>query len=198
MKELLALNKTFLRKSFLWISGIGSALFSVFLFFFFAEVATKWIFIVYGIPLFIISAWSSDWFRKRRYKRKILSNKPYAELATIGFTNEILKANHNSLVDYVRVAEINGFHIMFDVNLSAPKTASFTIYGTIQDLDRKQYVQKAMDYTYKSIDFSSGSFTRMIHTKKEQVQSIQQLEKILTEFTHIVKQERFEPVSLID
>ncbi|WP_298512702.1 hypothetical protein [uncultured Kordia sp.] len=202
MKELLALNKIFLRKSFLWISGIGSFLFSIYVCFFFAEISAKWMLIIYSltlviIPLFLISAWSLDWFRKRRFKRKILAQYPFSELASIGFVEKTLKTNHNSLVDHVVVAEINDLHIAFDVDLHTPKTATFTVYGSIYDMNSKEYIQKAKDYAYKNIDFTPGSFTRMIHTKKESVQSIQQLQKVLVEFTHIVKKERFQSLALI-
>ncbi|WP_298427395.1 hypothetical protein [uncultured Kordia sp.] len=203
MNELLALNKSFLTKAFFWISGILSGLFSLYVYFFYAEITSKWMLIIYSftliiLPLFIISVWSFDWFRKRRYKKRILAKKPFSALETIGFTHKVIKSNHNSLVDYAHIAEINECQIVFDVEINKPKIATFTIYGRTSHLTTKEYVQKAMDYEYSNIEFSPSSFTKKINTKNETIQSVQQLQSILQEFTHIVKKEKYEPIVITD
>jgi len=203
MNELIKLNKGFLIKGYLWISGILTFGFSIYLYFFHSEVSTKWILIIYALtlivlPLFVLSAWISDWFRKRKYKKRILTKKPYSELEKIGFIKKAIKPNHNSLVDYVQFAEINGCEITFDINIRKPKTAEFSIYGLTNHLNSKEYLQKAKEYDYSNIDFSRYSFTKKIDTKKEKLNSIQELEKILTELTHIVKKEKYEPIPITE
>ncbi|NRD22368.1 hypothetical protein HNV10_03890 [Winogradskyella litoriviva] len=203
MNKLLELNKGFLIKGYLWISGILTSGFSIYLIFFFSEVPTKWILIIYSItlifaPLFVLSAWISDWFRKRRYKNRILSKKPYSEMEKIGFTKSVIKTNHNSLVDYIKFAEINECQITFDVDLKKPKVAEFSIYGLTEHLNSKEYLQKAKEYNHSNIDFSRYSFTKRIDTRKEKLNSIQELEKILTELTHIVKKEKYEPILITE
>ncbi|TYC14754.1 hypothetical protein ES677_05080 [Bizionia gelidisalsuginis] len=203
MNELLELNRKFLINGYLWISGILSIGFSVYLFFFYSEVSSKWILIIYSLtlivlPLFILSVWISDWFRKRRYKKRILTKKPYSELEKIGFTKKTIKTNHNSLVDYVQFAEINGSEIIFDINIRKPKIAEFSIYGLTNHLNSKEYLQKAKELDYLKIDFSRYAFTKSIDTKKEKLNSIQELEKILMELTHIAKKEKYEPISITE
>ncbi len=203
MKELIKLNKGFLIKGYLWISGILTFGFSTFLFFFHSEVSIKWVFIIYTLtlivlPLFVLFTWISDWFRKRKYKKRILTKKPYSELEKIGFTKKAIKTNHNSLVDYVQFAEINGCEIIFDINITKPNIAEFSVYGLTNHLNSKEYLQKAKEYDYSNIDFSRYSFTKSIDTKKEKLNSIQQLEKILTELTHFVKKEKYEPIPITE
>ena len=203
MNELLELNKRFLIKGYLWISGILTFGFSTYLFFFFSEVSTKWILIIYSItlifaPLFVLFAWISDWFLKRKYKKRILSKKPYSELGKIGFTKRAVKTNHNSLKDYVLFGEINGCQITFDIYVRTPKIVEFSIYGLTDHLNSKEYLQKAKEYDYSNIDFTRYSFTKQIDTRKEKLNSIQELEKILMELTHIAKKEKYEPIPITE
>jgi hypothetical protein len=203
MNELLELNKVFLIKSYLWISGILSGGFSIYLFFFFSEVPINWILIIYTItlvfgPALVIIAWISDWFRKRRYKNRILTQRPYSELKKIGFTKKVIKPNHNSLVDYVMFTEINGCQVAFDINIRTPKVAEFSIYGLTNHINSKDYWKKAKEYDTLNIDFSRYAFTKRIHTKKQKLNSIQELEKLIIELTHIAKKERYEPIPITE
>lgn len=203
MNELLELNRRFLIKGYLWISGILTFGFSTYLFFFFSEVSIKWILIIYSItlifaPLFVLFAWISDWFLKRKHKKRILSKKPYSELDKIGFTKRAVKTNHNSLKDYVLFGEINGCQITFDIYVRTPKIVKFSIYGLTDHLSSKEYLQKAKEYDYSNIDFSRYAFSKSIDTRKEKLKSIQELEKILVELTHIVKKEKYEPIPITE
>jgi len=47
-----------------------------------------------------------------------------------------------------------------------------------------------------NIDFNSYGFTKMINTRREKLISVQQLEKALVEFTHIVKRLKYEPIPI--
>ncbi|KAB1155927.1 hypothetical protein F7018_11500 [Tenacibaculum aiptasiae] len=201
MNELLELNKRFLIKGYLWISGILTFGFSTYLFFFFSEVSIKWILIIYSItlifaPSFVLSAWISDWFLKRKHKKRILSKKPYSDLDKIGFTQRAIKANHNSLKDYVLLGEINGYQIIFDIYVRTPKIVEFSIYGLTNHLNNNEYLQKAKEYAYFNINFSRYAFTKNIDTRKENLKSIQELEKILIELTHIAKKEKLELIPI--
>jgi len=203
MNELLELNKRFLIKGYFWISGILSGMFSLYLFFFYTKVPIKWILISFALtliilPLFVLFAWISDWFLKRKYIKRILSKKPYSELKKIGFTKKAVKKNHNSLKDYVLFVEINGYQIMFDIYVRTPKIVEFSIYGLIDHLNSKEYLQKAKEYDNSNIDFTRYSFTKQIDTKKEKLNSIQELEKILTELTHIAKKEKLKPIPITE
>mgnify|MGYP003653325760 CR=1 FL=1 len=203
MNELLELNKKFLIKGYLWISGILTFGFSTYLIFFFSKVPTKWILIIYSItlifaPFIVLFAWISDWFRKRKYKNRILSERPYSELEKIGFTKRTVKTNHNSLKDYVSFTEINDCHITFDISIYKPKIAEFTIYGMTKHLNSKDYLQKAKEFDYLNIDFTRYSFTKKIDVRKEKLNSIQELEKILTELTHIAKKEKYEAIPVTE
>ncbi|WP_409446064.1 hypothetical protein [Mariniflexile rhizosphaerae] len=149
-------------------------------------------------PTFVLFAWISDWFRKRRYKNRILSKKPYSDLEKIGFNKRAIKTNHNSLKDYVLFGEINGCQITFDIDIYKPRIAEFAIYGLTNNLNSKDYLQKAQEYDYSNIDFTRYSFTKKIDTRKEKLNSIQELEKILTELTHIVKKEKYEPIPITE
>jgi len=190
-------------KGYLWVSGILTFVFSTYLFFFFSEVSTKWILIIYSItlifaPSFVLFAWISDWFLKRKYKKRILSKKPYSELEKIGFTKRAVKTNHNSLKDYVLFGEMNGCQIIFDIYVRTPKIVEFSVYGLTDHLNSKEYLQKAKEYDYLNIDFTRYSFTKQIDTRKEKLNSIQELEKILTELTHIAKKEKYEPIPITE
>ena len=142
------------------------------------EVSTKWVLIIYILtliilPLFVLSAWISDLFRTRRNKKRILNKKPYSELQKIGFTKKTVKQNYNGLKDYVLFGEINGYQITFDVDNTNPKIAKFIIYKPTSFLDK--------------IDFTKYTLTKKIDTSKEKLNSIYELEKILTEMTRLVK-----------
>ena len=59
-------------------------------------------------------------------------------------------------------------------------------------------MQKAKEYDYSNIDFSRYAFSKSIDTRKEKLKSIQELEKILVELTHIVKKEKYEPIPITE
>ncbi|SFS81386.1 hypothetical protein [Lutibacter maritimus] len=200
MNELLELNRKFLTKSYLWMSGILTSGFSIFLYFFHSEITVNWIFIIYSLtlivlPLFVLSAWISDWFRKRKYKEQILNNKPYSELKNIGFTRKTIKPNHNSLIDYVQFAKINDCELIFDIDIMNPKIAEFQIYG-YTNLNNSEFTEKFKELKSNNIDISYFGFSKMINTKKEKFNSIQELEQTLREFTHIVKKIKYDPIPI--
>lgn len=201
MNELLELNRKFLIKSYLWISGILTIGFSIFLYFFHSEISANLIFIIYSLtlvvlPLIVIGTWTMDWFRKRKYKNRILTQKPYSELEKIGFNKKTIKPNHNSLVDYVAVAEINGCEMVFDIDINKSKIAEFQIYGFTNHLNSSEFSKKLAELKSHNIDFSYLGFTKKINTKKERLNTIQELEKILTEFTNIAKKIKYEPIPI--
>ena len=178
MNELLELNKGFLIKEYLWISGILTCGFSIYLFFFFSEVSIKWILIVYSItlffaPLLVLFGWISNAMNIRKHRKRILNKKPYTELEKIGFNKKAIKPNYNGLSDYILFGEINGYQITFDINISNPKIAEFIIYKPSGIIDK--------------IDFSKYTFSKKIDTSKEKLNSIQELETTLTEMTRLVK-----------
>jgi hypothetical protein len=203
MNELLELNRKFLIKGYLWISGILTIGFSIYLYFFHSDISTNWIFIIYSLtvvvlPLIVVGTWTMDWFRKRKYKNRILNQKPYSELEKIGFNKKTIKPNHNSLVDYVTVAKINGCEMIFDIDINKSKIAEFQIYGFTNHLNNSEFSKKLDELKSHNIDFSYFGFTKKINTKKERLNSIQELEKVLTEFTHIVKKIKYEPIPITE
>lgn len=173
--------------------------FSLYYFFFHQDIK-KELFITVAIlsillfPIIIIGIWTYDWFRKRKYKKRILSKKPYSDLEKIGFTNKTTRANHNSLLDYVHYGNINECEIVFDVDVKKPKVAEFQIYGRTWDLENSEFLQKAKELKSHNIDFSPFGFKKHINTKTEEPISIQQLEKILMEFTNMVKKLKYQPI----
>jgi len=203
MNEFLQLNKTTLIKSYFWICGFMALGFSTYCFFFYQELElTSYIVIsalsTFLFPLFTIGVWSLDWFRKRKYKNKILNNNPLSKLNKIGFTNRTIRRNHNSLVDYVQYAEINDCVLVFDINIKNPKIAEFQIYGYTDHLSSSEFTQKLKELKLHSIDLSYTGFKKLIDTKNGQVKSIQELEKTLIEFTHIVKKLKYKPISITE
>jgi hypothetical protein len=203
MNELLELNRKFLIKGYLWISGILTIGFSIFLYLFYSEISANWIFIIYSLtlvvlPLIVLGTWTMDWFRKRKYKNRILTQKPYSELEKIGFNKKTIKPNHNSLVDYVTVAEINGCEIIFDIDINKSKIAEFHIYGFTNHLNNSEFSKKLDELKSFNIDFCYFGFTKKINTKNERLNSIQELEKTLTEFTHIVNKIKYEPIPITE
>ena len=121
MNELLELNKEDIIKNWLWIGGIMTFGFSIYYFFFHKELKTELyisvaVLSIVFFPLITIGIWSYDWFKKRKYKKRILTKNPFSELEKIGFTKRIVKRNHNSLKDYVQYAEINGCEMIFDLD----------------------------------------------------------------------------------
>ncbi len=203
MNELLELNKEDLIKNWLWIGGIMTFGFSVYYFFFHQELKTE-LYITVAIlsivffPLITIGIWCYDWFRKRKYKKRILTKNPFSELEKIGFTKRIVKRNHNSLKDYVQYAEINGCEMIFDLDIKKPKIAEFQILGLTNHLSTSEFSQKLRELKSKNIDISYYCFTKTINTKKDVLNSIQELEKILTEFTHIVKKLKYQPIPITE
>ena len=199
MKEFFKLNKKILIESYLWIAGVCTLGFSIYLYFFHKQISSKWIFIVLFliliiIPIIIIGIWSLDWFTKRKYKNQILNKKPYNELSKIGFTKNITRKNSNGLVDYVLVAEINECEIIFDLNMKNSKIVEFEIYGFTNHLSNQEFLKKIHELKSNNIDFNYFGFTKKINTKKEVFNSIQQLEKALIEYTYIVRKIKFEPI----
>ena len=203
MNYLIELNKGFLIKGYLWISGILTLGFSTFLFFFYSVISKRWILIIYTLtliilPLFVLSAWISDWFRKRKHKNRILTQKPYSELKKIGFDKKTIESNHNGLVDYVSFACINDCEIIFDLEITRPKVAIFTIYAITDHLETEDFLTKMDELHYHNIKFRRYSFAREIKINKEKMNSIQKLEKELIEFTHIVKKIKYKPVPVTE
>ena len=203
MKELLELNRKFLIRGYLWISGILTGGFTIYLYFFHSEISAKWIFIIYSLtlivlPFLVIGSWIFDWFRKRKCKNRILTQKPYSELEKIGFNRKTIKRNHNSLADYVQFAEINGCELIFDMDINKSNVAEFHIYGYTNHLNSSEFSQKLKELKSHNIDFSNFGFTKMINLKKEPLRSIQELQKTLIEFTYIVKAFRYEPIPITE
>ena len=200
MNQLLELNKRFLIESYLWTSGFLTFGFSIYLIFFYSEISIKWILITYTLtliilPLFVLFVWIYDWFRKRKYKNRILTQEPYCELKKIGFNKKTIKSNHNSLVDYVTFAVINDCEIFFDIEIDKPKVALFTIYTINDYLGTEDFLDELHHY---NIEYRWCCFTKEIKTNKEKFNSIQNLEKELIEFTHIVKKLKSKPISVTE
>lgn len=122
--------------------------------------------------------------------------KPYSELKNIGFTRKTIIKNHNSLVDYVQFAEINNCELIFNVDVFKPKIAEFQIYGYTDHLNNSEFTEKLKELKSYNIDISYYGFSKMINTKKEKFNSIQELEQTLREFTHIIKNIKYEPIPI--
>jgi len=203
MKELLDLNRKILIKGYLWICGILTGGFLIYLYFFHSETSTKWIVMIFALtlfffPMFIVGVWIFDWFRKRKCKNRMLSKNPYSDLKKIRFIKKMIVSNHNNLVDYIQFAEINGCEIIFDVNINKPKVVEFRILGITGGLSSSEFIQKSKELAIHNIDFSFYGFTKRINTKKENLSSIQELESNLKEFTHIVKKIKYEPILITE
>jgi hypothetical protein len=203
MNELLKLNKKYLVKGYVWISGILTAGFSIYLFFFYNEVSIKWIFITYLLtliilPLFVIGTWIFDWFRKRKHKDNILKKEPYSKLQTIGFTKKTTRKNHNGLVDIVPFAQFNGCELIFDIDRKNPNVVEFHIFGLTNHSNNSEFKQNLKDLKLYNIDFGYFGFAKEINTNKEQLNSIQELQHILTEFTEIVKKFNYNPIQVTE
>ena len=108
----------------------------------------------------------------------------------IGFDKKTIKSNHNGLVDYVSFARINDCEIIFDLEITRPKVAIFTIYAITDHLETEDFLTKMDELHYHNIKFRRYSFAREIKINKEKMNSIQKLEKELIEFTHIVKKNK--------
>ena len=171
-------------------------------YFFFQEELKKELFISVALlssilfPLFTILVWTYDWFRKRKHKQRILSTKPFSDLEKIGFTNKTTRANHNSLLDFVHFGQINECEIVFDIDIKRPKIAEFQIYGRTWDLENAEFLQKSKELKSHNIDFNPLGFKKYIDTKTKKPFSTQELEKVLIEFTHIVKKLKYKPIPL--
>lgn len=199
MKEFLNLNKKILIESYLWIAGLFTLGFSIYLYFFHKQISSNWIFIVFFltliiVPIITIGIWSLDWFRKRKYINQILNKKPYNELSKIGFNKKFIRKNYNGLFDFALVAKINGCEMIFDINMNNSKIAEFQIYGFTNHLTNQEYLIKIEELKSKNIDFNYFGFTKKINIKKELFYSIQELENVLIEYTHIVKKIKFESI----
>ncbi|MBA4153162.1 hypothetical protein [Flavobacterium sp.] len=200
MSELLRINKRIIIKSYFWISGFLTIGFLVYLYFFYKEVTLKWLVLILIMtivlcPLFIIGTWIYDWNRKRRYLKRILCKNPFSELEKIGFSKKTLITNHNSLKDYVPFTEINGIQLLIDIDITKPTIAEFTTYCSTFNLTHEQFSEKFNELKYKNIELGPNYLTKKIDTRKEKI-SIQNLEKMLLDLTHIVKTNKFEPVML--
>ena len=201
MKELFELNKKIFASSILWISGFMAIGFSLYYFFFIEDVKKVLFITITGIftllfPLIILGIWTYDWFRKRKYKERILSKTPYSDLKKIGFINKTKRANHNGLLDFVDYGEINECQIVFDVDIKNPKVAEFQIYGRTWDLSSSEFLQKSKELNSYNIELNSLGFKKRINTNTEQLNSIGELEKILMEFTHIAKKIKYKSIPL--
>jgi len=72
------------------------------------------------LPIFVLSVWTYNWNRKRKYINRIVKQNPYSELEKIGFNKKTIIKNHNSLRDYVPFGEINGIQIILNVDIRKP------------------------------------------------------------------------------
>ena len=202
MKEFLKLNKEFLIKSYYWISGVLTTGFLLYLCFFYKEVTLYWIVIILILtililPIFVLSVWTYDWNRKRKYINQIVKQNPYSELEKIGFNKKALIQNHNSLKDYVPFGEINGIQIILNVDIQKSKVVEFTTYCNTFNLNNRQFSEKFNELKHKNIELNFYSLTMKIDTKREKI-SIQNLEMMLRELTHIVKINKFEPILITE
>lgn len=202
MNEFLKLNREFLIKSYFWLSGILTSGFLLYLCFFYKEVPLYWIVIlliltIIILPIFVLSVWTYDWKRKRKYIKRIVMQNPYSELEKIGFNKKTIIKNHNSLSDYVPLGEINGIQIILNVDIRKSNVVEFTTYCNTFNLNSKQFAEKFNELKHKNIELSLATLTKKIDTKREKI-SIQNLEMMLSELTHIVKINRFEPIMITE
>ena len=202
MNDFLKLNKEFLIKSYYWFSGILTTGFLLYLCFFYNEVTLYWIVIILILtiiilPIFVLSVWTYDWNRKRKYINRIVKQNPYSELEKIGFNKKTIIKNHNSLRDYVPFGEVNGIQIILNVDIRKPNVVEFTTYCNTLNLTSNHFFQKVSELKAKNIELGSHTFTKRIDTKKEKI-SIQNLEIMLSELTHIVKINKFEPIIITE
>ena len=198
MQDYLQLNKKFLIKNYFWLSGILTTGFLFYLIFFYKEVSFYWIVIVLLLtilllPFFVLSVWTYDWYRKRNYINRIIKQYPYSALEKIGFTKKTILPNHVGLMDYVPFGEINGIQIVLNVDIHKPNVVEFTIYCSTSNLNSQQFSEKFNELKYTNIALNFTSLTKKIDVKSQNI-SIQNLEMILTELTHIVKINKFEPI----
>ena len=197
-QDFLKLNKKKLLNLYLWSSGVFAIGYTILLFFFLSditifEITFSYLVTIVVYPFIIVGFCILDWFLKHKYKKRIISQKPYSELKKIGFTKKMIKTNQNGLLYYSDFAEINDCIVIFDVYGEKPKVAEFSIYGTTLHLTNKEYTQKISEYNFRNIDFSHTSFSRNIDTKRESLNSIKELEKKLVELTHMAKKEKYKP-----
>lgn len=202
MEEFLKLNREFLIKSYYWFSGILTSSFLLYLCVFYKEVSFYWIVIlliltILILPIFVLSAWTYDWCRKRKYINRIVKLKPYSELEQIGFNKKTIIKNHNSLKDYVSFGEINGIQILLNVDIRKSKVVNFTTYCNTFNLSNKQFSDKFNELKHKNIELSFYSLTKSIDTKTEKI-TIQNLKMILSELSQIVKTNKFEPIIITE
>ena len=199
MNDLLALNRRFLIRAYLWIAGLLTLAFTVYLFFNIEETPGLWIAIIYSIalifaPALVIGAWVYDWYRKRRNKEKILQLFPYKVLNRIGFKNRAIIVNHNGLKDYTPTAWLNEYQIFFDIDHRKPRVVEFMLIGVNGASISKEFLKKARAYHRQGIDFRRSSITLKIHTKKTPLHALRDLENILEHLTDIVYKEGFQSV----
>ena len=202
MNEFFKLNRGFLIKSYYWFSGILTTGFLLYLCFFYKEVPLNWIVIILILtiiilPFFVLSVWTYDWHRKRKYINRIVKQNPYSELEKIGFNKKALIENHNSLKDYVPFREIDGIQIILNVDIRKSKVVKFTTYCNTLNLNSQQFSKKFNELKHKNIELSFYSLTLKIDTKREKI-SIQNLEMMLSELTYIVKINKFEPILITE
>ncbi len=201
MNEFLKLNREFLIKSYYWFSGILTTGFLLYLCFFYGEVPLYWIVIILiltiiVLPFFVLSVWTYDWNRKRKYINRIVKQNPYSELEKIGFNKKTIIKNHNSLKDYVPIGEINGIQIILNVDIRKPNVVEFITYCNTFNLNSKQFSEKFKELKHKNIELGFYSLTKKVDLKREKI-SIQNLEMMLSELTHIVKMNKFEPIMIL-
>lgn len=200
MKELLQLNKKYLFKLYLWISGISTIGFLVLLFFFYKEINWNWITInlfstLFFIPLLLLFLSVVDAYENRKYIKKICSNKPYSDLSIIGFNHKkLMPISVNGLKDNVLFRIKDDIPIFLTVNNKKPKVIELLIYCDISNLNGRQYILKSEELATKNIDLNFASITKRIDTKREKM-TLQTIEMMLNELVHIVKMNKFEVYS---
>ena len=202
MKEFLDLNKKIALKLLIWLIAIFGGGFSIYLFFFHDEISIDGILIGYFvalflIPFFLLSVLTYDWFDKRKKENKILQLNPYSEIDKIGFSKKRFRNKHDFFVcNYVAI--INDFVIIFDVDIKKPEIAVFRIKGYFKEISFSDGRRLSKEFASKNIIISASFFERRINTKKEKINSIQELEQILIDFTDSVKNVGYEINLLTD
>lgn len=191
MREFIKLNPKLIRALY-WFSGIFTSLAIIYFAFFYAQIPTKWIVLILIltlliIPFFLLIVAYSDWGKNRTIRNTILSKTPFSEIKKLGFNKKALIFSHLGYIDYTICGEINGLQIVFYVENGNKNIAIFRIFGKTKYNSFSEIHKKNKELQHLDIQLCYDNIEKRIDLKKNDFDSVTEIENMLREFTHIAK-----------
>lgn len=147
-------------------------------------------------PLFILFLSYLTWMYRSNTRKKVLSKTPFDQIKTIGFDKSLSNVHSKwSFTEEVLLGRVSGFTLICDISQEKPHTIEFEAPVEWRQLDESSYRLLSERFERDDIELRVGSIVKLYNTKRQAVSTIHNLKSGLEQFTNLLKQEGFLPIS---